>query len=203
LRTVNKTAAVDEQKCTACRICVRLCPVEAITIEKRGDKRVAVVEDNGCYDCKLCFTRCPEYAITMVERAVPLQIGTALEGVSEDEVARICRVAHMYPDQVVCYCHRVQAKEVVAAILKGAKTPEDIARDTGARTGCGVLCITGVIRLLKAAGIKLTKAPGYQWYDLKLSLWDIPPEMQQKYPQYYLAEDLRDVDNVFPGGEPH
>ena len=203
MRTVNKIAVVDEQKCNACRICVRLCPVEAIRIEKRGDERVAVIDENGCYDCKLCFTRCPEYAITMVERAVPLHIGTALDGVSENEVARICRAAHMYPDQVVCYCHRVQAKEVVAAVLKGAKTPEDVARDTGARTGCGVLCITGVIRLLKAAGIELTKAPGYQWYDLKVSLWDIPPEVQQKYSQYYLAEDLRDVDNVFPGGEEH
>jgi len=194
---------VDEQKCNACRICVRLCPVEAITIEERGDKRVAVIDEDGCYDCKLCFTRCPEYAIIMVEREVPLHVGTTLEGVSEDEVAKICQAAHMYPDQVVCYCHRVQAKEVVAAVLKGAKTPEDIARDTGARTGCGVLCITGVIRLLRAVGIELTKAPGYQWYGVKMSLWDIPPEVQQRYPQYYLAEDLRDVDKVFPGGEKH
>jgi len=82
LRTVNKIAVVDEQKCTACRICVRLCPVEAITIEERGDNRMAVIDENGCYDCKLCFTRCPEYAVTMVEREMPLHVGTTLEGVS-------------------------------------------------------------------------------------------------------------------------
>ena len=59
-------------------------------------------------------------------------------------------MAHMYPDQVICYCHRVQAKEIAAAILQGARTPEDISRLTGARTGCGTLCITGMIRLLKS-----------------------------------------------------
>jgi len=200
LRTVNKFAVVDEQKCNACTICVKLCPVEAIRMEKRGDKRLAVIDERGCLDCKLCFTRCPEYAIAMVERDTPLEVGVTTAGVSEEDIARICEAAHMYPDQVICYCLRVQAKEIAAAILKGARTPEDISRATGARTGCGTLCITGIIRLLRAAGIELTKAPGYQWYGLKVSIWEMSPEIQQKYPQYYVADDLRAVSEVFPGG---
>jgi bacterioferritin-associated ferredoxin len=170
-------------------------------MEKRGEKHLAIVDEQTCLDCKLCFTRCPEYAITMAERRIPIHIGTAISGVSEKEIAKICEAAHTYPDQVICYCHRVQAKEIAAAILQGARTPEDVSRATGARTGCGTLCITGIIRLLQAADIELTKAPGYQWYGIKVSIWDIAPEIVQKYPEYYLVEDLRAINEVFPGGK--
>jgi hypothetical protein len=64
-----------------------------------------------------------------------------------------------------------------------------------------VLCITGIIRLLRAAGITLTKAPGYQWYGAEVSIWDLPRELQKKYPGYYLAEDLRDMNILFQGGK--
>ena len=200
MRTVNKMAVVDGQ-CNACSYCVRICPVEAIRIEETGVRRRAVVDEKRCLDCKLCFTGCPEYAVTMVERPAPLQVGTDMKGVSESEVARICKAAHMYPDQVVCFCHRVQAKEIAAAILKGAKTPEDISRSTGARTGCSVLCIAGAMRLLKGAGLKPAKAPGYQWYGVDVSIWQVTPQLQQKYPEYYLSEDLNEINDVFPGGK--
>ena len=198
MRTVSKLAVVDEQKCTGCAVCVNICPVEAIWLEKQGKKQRAVIDEQGCLDCKLCFNRCPEYAVTMVERDTPLTVGVDMAGVSEEAVAKICEAAHTYPDQVICYCLRVQAKEIAAAILRGAKTPEDISRASGARTGCATLCITGMIRLLRAAGIELTKAPGYQWYGIEASIWEISPELQQKYAQYYLADDLRAVNEVFP-----
>ena len=201
MRTVSQVAVVDEQKCSPCAICMKICPVEAIRLNKQPGKRTAVIEENKCLGCTICMTRCPTQAIRMVERISPLQIGSGEPEVSEKEVAEICLAAHMYPDQVVCYCHRVQAKEVAAALLRGAKTPEEIAKATGARTGCGVLCITGIIRLLKAGGRELTEAPGYQWYDIDVSIWDIPPAIQQKYPEYYLAEDLRDINRLFPGGK--
>jgi Fe-S-cluster-containing hydrogenase component 2 len=192
---------VDGQKCNACTICAKICPVEAIRMEKRGQKRLAVVNEQACLDCKLCFARCPVYAIRMAERPTPIQIGTVVSGASEKAIAKICEAAHTYPDQVICYCHRVQAKEIAAAILQGARTPEDVSRATGARTGCGTLCITGIIRLLQAADIELTKAPGYQWYGTKISIWDISPEIRQRYPEYYLAEDLQAINEVFPGGK--
>lgn len=201
MRIVNELAVVEEQKCNGCSICARICPVEAIRLEKRGKKRLAVVDADACLDCKLCFTRCPEYAIHMAERDAPLKVGVDMSAISEAEVTLICESAHMYPDQVICYCHRVLAREIAAAILQGAKTPEDLSRATGARTGCGTLCITGMIRLLKAAGIELARAPGDQWYGLKLSIWDIPPEVRQKYAQYFLNDDLRAVEAVFPKGK--
>lgn len=198
MRTANRLAVVDEQKCSGCGICVKICPVEAICLEKKGNKHLAVIDEQGCLDCTLCFTRCPEYAISMVARDTPLTVSVDMADVSEEAVTRICKTAHMYPDQVICYCHRVQAKEVAAAILRGAKTPEDVARASGARTGCATLCIGSVIRLLRAIGIKLIKAPGYQWYGVEASIWNITPELLQKYPQYYLTDDLDAVNAVFP-----
>ena len=200
MRTVNKVAVVDGEKCTACGTCVGLCPVEAIVLAKQAKKRSAAVDETMCLACTICMTRCPEHAISMAKRESPLQVGVDMSGVSKKEIARICQNAHMLPEQIICYCHRVQAQEVAAAILQGAQTPEDIARATAARTGCGVLCITGIIRLLRAAGVDLTEAPGWQWYGLELSVWEVSPEIIQKYSQYYLAEDLRDVNRVFPGG---
>jgi bacterioferritin-associated ferredoxin len=128
-------------------------------------------------------------------------VGGEFGDVSEEAVQRICEAAHMYPEQVVCYCHRVQAKEVAAAVLKGAKTPEEISRATGVRTGCGVLCLSGIIRLLRAAGIRLDKAPGYQWYGAEVSIWAIPEAVRKKYSAFYVEEDLQAINKLFPGGE--
>jgi len=201
MRIVNKVAVIDEEKCTGCGTCVKICPVEAIRLEKNAGKRLAVVDKDMCLGCTICFSRCPEYAVKMVQRESPLRVGIELEGVSEKRIAEICQAAHMFPEQIVCYCRRITAKEIAAAIIQGAKTPEDISRATAARTGCGVLCISGVIRLLRAAGIKLNKASGAQWYGAKVSIWDLPKKVQEKYSEYYIEEDLRDMNNLFPGGE--
>ena len=199
MRIIGKVAVVDEEKCSACGTCVKICPVEAIVLEKHSDRGVAVIDEQKCYDCTLCMTRCPEYAVTMVERDSPLRVGVDMAHVPKEAVDKICEAAHMYPDQVICYCHRVQAKEVAASILLGAKTPEAIARATGARTGCGVLCITSMIRLLDSAGVEMTQAPGYQWYATDISIWNVSKTLREKYPQYYLDEDLRCMNNLFPG----
>jgi bacterioferritin-associated ferredoxin len=130
-----------------------------------------------------------------------MTIGVDVDAVPAEKIAAICHAAHLFPDQIICGCTRVQAKEIAAAILLGARTPEDVARMTGARTGCTVLCISGVIRLLRGAGIELKKAPGYQWYSSLVTIWDLPPELARKYPEYYVAEDRELLDKVFPGGE--
>ena len=200
MQSVNIVAVVDNDKCSACSTCLRLCPVEAITLEKTGKKSAALVNEQQCLACTICYTRCPEHAIVMIDREKPLVFGVNADEVSQEKIAEICRSAHMFPEQVICYCRRTQARDVAAAIIMGAKTPEQVSRTTGARTGCGVLCITAVLRLLKAAGISLSKAPGYQWYDSYLSIWDISPEVIKNFPEYYLAEDIQAVNSIFPGG---
>ena len=40
-------------------------------------------------------------------------------------------------DRVVCFCHNVPLKDLLAAIRKGSTTLEKIKSDTCASTGCG------------------------------------------------------------------
>ena len=201
MRVINHVAKIDEERCSACSTCVKVCPVEAIQLKQQGKRNFAAMDDQKCLGCTICISRCPREAISREQRQSPLKVGVDPGDVSEEAVAKICEAAHMYPDQVVCFCRRIQAKEVAAAILKGAQTPEEISRATGVRSGCGVLCITGVIRLLRAAGIELNKAPGYQWYGADVSIWNIAEEVKKKFPTYFLSEDRQAIDNLFPGGK--
>ena len=184
-----------------CATCVTVCPVLAIQPSKTGARIAKVlIDEDSCQGCTICASRCPDHAIEMFSREHAFVVGIRVDSVTP-EIEQICRSAHFYPDQVVCYCHRVQAKEIVAAILAGAKTPEEVAQATGARTGCGILCITGVIRLLEGAGLKLGKAPGCQWYGNSVTIWKVPAGVKEKYPQYYLEKDQQVIGSVFPGGE--
>lgn len=51
---------VDKNKCTGCKICEKVCPVNAIKVI---DKK-AVVFDN-CIDCGLCINNCPFNALSL------------------------------------------------------------------------------------------------------------------------------------------
>jgi len=54
------TVKVDESKCTGCGICVEICPVGAITIDK-----VAKIDAGICAGCGVCIDECPNNAIYM------------------------------------------------------------------------------------------------------------------------------------------
>jgi len=200
LKLVKKTARLDRSKCTDCGTCERLCPVLCIRTTINGSTKTTLIEQDNCLACTICSARCPENAITLISRDQPFEVGIYVDEVT-DQIREICQQAHMYPDQVVCYCQRIQAKEIVAAILGGARTPEQVSQKTGARTGCGVLCITGIMRTLRAAGVDLGTAPGWQWYDLATTIWNIPAESLKKYPTYKIEDDRRTIDTMFPGGE--
>jgi NADH-quinone oxidoreductase subunit F len=47
---------IDPQKCQACMICLRKCPVEAIS---GGKNRIHVVDQEKCTKCGTCFEACP------------------------------------------------------------------------------------------------------------------------------------------------
>ncbi len=200
MKTVSKIVVIDKEKCIGCALCTKVCPVTAIS-KAEGSARYYEVDEKICSGCGFCVAQCSQKAIRVMKREQSVKVGIMNVEVTE-EIKEICRKAHMYPEQMVCFCHLVQAKEIAAAILQGARSPEDISRLTGARTGCGVLCISGIIRLLRAAGIELTKAPGNQWYGMDVSIWNIPESIREKYPEYFLEEDLRLIKEYFPeGGE--
>jgi F420-non-reducing hydrogenase iron-sulfur subunit len=47
---------IDPQKCQACMICARRCPVEAIAGAKN---RIHVIDQETCIKCGTCFEACP------------------------------------------------------------------------------------------------------------------------------------------------
>ncbi len=53
---------------------------------------------------------------------------------------------------------------------------------TGARTGCGVLCIEPIFRLTLAAGRELGTSPqSHLWYPTVPTLWEIPSHVVEKH----------------------
>ncbi|MEW6301406.1 MAG: (2Fe-2S)-binding protein [Thermodesulfobacteriota bacterium] len=114
----------------------------------------------------------------------------------------------MHPQQVICFCTGTRAEEVAAAILGGARTPEELSFRTGVRTGCKVECIQPVLRLLEAAGVRPARPKGWQWYGRTATVFEVPAEVRRKYSArgFYFDEDealLRRVacSPVVLGGE--
>lgn len=48
---------IDPEKCQACMICARKCPVEAID---GGKNRIHLIDQDKCIKCGTCFDACPE-----------------------------------------------------------------------------------------------------------------------------------------------
>lgn len=51
---------IDMEACTGCRACIKVCPTEAITGEK---KEPHVIDDDKCVSCGACFDRCKFNAV--------------------------------------------------------------------------------------------------------------------------------------------
>jgi dihydroorotate dehydrogenase (fumarate) len=50
---------LNEDKCTKCELCVRVCPYFAITMEDK-----ITFDHNKCFGCGLCITKCPTKALS-------------------------------------------------------------------------------------------------------------------------------------------
>jgi ferredoxin len=54
------TLSIDPETCTGCSACVKVCPTEAISGEK---KQPHVIDVDACIRCKMCLSRCPSESI--------------------------------------------------------------------------------------------------------------------------------------------
>ena len=195
MKVVNLLAVVEEDKCRGCKICEMVCPVVAIQMENR----IAVIDSERCRGCAACEQRCPDYAIKMVKREQPIYVKVDVSAVDYTRIEKLCKKAKFNPEQLICYCTATRAEEVAAAILQGAKSPEELSYLTGVRTGCKVECIQPLLRLLDAAGIEPQRPKnGWQWYGKTVTVWEIPEEVKQKYASrgFYFDEDILLLDRV-------
>lgn len=182
---IKLLAQVDTEKCTGCGKCANVCPTQAVRIE---DEK-AQVEEGKCLACPNCMDMCPQEAITKISRARPLRLGVDYLEVDQTELVELCRKAHLHPQQWLCLCTATRVRDGAAAVLKGAKTPEELALMTGIRSGCSAYCLMTSMRLLEAHGVKLDQPKGYRWYKTTQTLWDVPREMIGRNPGYFLEED--------------
>ncbi|MDA3896708.1 MAG: 4Fe-4S binding protein [Desulfobacteraceae bacterium] len=59
----NYFAAIDEEECVGCEVCIDRCQMGALTM---NDDEKAVVNKDRCIGCGLCVTTCPSEAIELV-----------------------------------------------------------------------------------------------------------------------------------------
>jgi ferredoxin len=54
---------IEEKNCSACGICIALCPTRAITKKLENEYQLLYFNSSLCINCSLCKTACPEHAI--------------------------------------------------------------------------------------------------------------------------------------------
>jgi len=82
MKNITMLAVVDENVCTGCKICEKVCPVLTIKVVDRKAK----VDNDACTGCCNCEQRCPFYAIKMVKRDEPIQIGVDVSKYDQEEI---------------------------------------------------------------------------------------------------------------------
>jgi ferredoxin len=145
---VKYLARLNSDPCTGCKLCDIVCPSGAISMFVRK----AVIDDDSCIGCGRCVDRCPEDIMWMVERDVPLTKTVPLDVVDAAAVETLLDRAGLDPNVSVCVCTLTPASEIAAAVVKGARTLEEVSEMTGMRSGCGIYCVAPALRLLQAAG---------------------------------------------------
>jgi heterodisulfide reductase subunit A len=85
------TPIVNMENCTVCGLCARVCPYNAITVDKEAE-RVGVIEA-ACAGCGNCGAECPFNAITMrhfTDDQIYAQIDAATEQNADKEIVAFC-----------------------------------------------------------------------------------------------------------------
>lgn len=64
LFATNYIISINEESCTGCGLCVKRCPMDALT---RVDKRI-VIDKDRCIGCGVCAVKCPKKSAALIPR---------------------------------------------------------------------------------------------------------------------------------------
>jgi Pyruvate/2-oxoacid:ferredoxin oxidoreductase delta subunit len=64
----NFAPEVDHQSCNACALCVKACPVDALSLSGEKGEQKLTLDIDACLGCGVCATRCNRGALEMVRR---------------------------------------------------------------------------------------------------------------------------------------
>jgi len=60
---LGKDITLDKKKCSSCSVCVPLCPVNALEVDKKTFE--VIFNKEKCIACELCIQACPTKAIKL------------------------------------------------------------------------------------------------------------------------------------------
>ncbi len=198
MKIVEMQPEVDSAACTSCMTCVKVCPVYAVSMSKENEegKPKPSIDLSVCVGCWNCEQRCPEHAISMAP-CTPFTLGTDVSRFDYQQISDLCRKAHFHPRQLVCYCTATRAEELAAAILDGARSPDQLVRATGVGAGCGIECNQPIMRFLESAGIEWERKKGsYQWYGRTMTAWEVPRQLRKDHPSFRFDSDEALFDRI-------
>jgi ferredoxin/bacterioferritin-associated ferredoxin len=210
VKLVKHSIDVIEENCTGCYRCENACPTNAITMVGPRKGAIAVVDNDACIACFRCIDVCPDDAMLSVERAEPVRIGTKARDADPVALREVCEKAGLDPEQMACLCSSTKVKELAAAALAGATTFEELARVTGAASGCLLYCSVPMRRVLRAhTGQEVDETTSkVRRYDSAQVLLDVDEDAADAYPLFALRREQSEAraaqearaESAAPGG---
>lgn len=205
MKVVGQSVEIVDENCTGCYRCERTCPTGAITMVGPRKGALAVVDEAACIACFRCIDVCDDDAITIIELGEPNVVGTRAKDFDPAVVNALCEKAGLEPDQMACLCSSTKVKELAAAVIDGADSYEQLARATGAASGCLLYCSVPMRRILTARyGEVVQDKRHLRRYDTDHVLLEIPEDAADRYPLFALRREQaaarKRQSEVFKGG---
>lgn len=131
VHTTNYLPLIDEEKCNGCGKCVKVCPVEAMSLISANDPKKkklkkAKLNEEICIGCGLCVRACNNNGLRMIERSQ--RVITPVNSVHRVVLAAIekNKLQNLIFDNHVLWNHRAMAA-ILGVILKLPPIKQTIA----------------------------------------------------------------------------
>jgi len=139
------TPIFDVEKCKACGLCTKVCPYNAITLNKEL-KRVEVIEA-ACGGCGTCAAECPLGALTQshfTDDQILAQIDAVTEYNAEKKIVAFCCNWCAYAGADLAGVSRMQyppSVRIIRTMCSGRVAPKFVER--AFTRGAGAVLVTG------------------------------------------------------------